>query len=260
MRRISRLSDSMWRSTCTTRCSMYKSAALGRVLENGRNVKPATLTILCTLALAGPQARGQTPATEVAPATNTPPTAIASEAPAWNFAVSVYGYLVPESRDYAQPTVTADRDWLHLEARYNYEALDTGSAWLGYNLGGGQTLAWELTPMLGGVFGDLTAIAPGYKGSLRWWKLELYSEGEYAFDTRDSSDSFFYNWSELTLAPIDGFRFGLATQRTLAYQSDRDIQRGVLAGITYKAVNFTTYVFNPDESKPTVVLVAGVNF
>jgi hypothetical protein len=29
--------------------------------------------------------------------------------------------------------------------------------------------------MLGGVFGDTTGIAPGYKGSLNWWKLELYS-------------------------------------------------------------------------------------
>ena len=37
--------------------------------------------------------------------------------------------------------------------------------------------------MIGGVFGDTTGIAPGYKGSLSWWKLELYSEGEYVFDT-----------------------------------------------------------------------------
>ena len=96
-----------------------------------------------------------------------------------------------------QPTVTFDRDWLHLEARYNYENLDTGSAWVGYNFSGGEKLAWEFTPMLGGVFGNTTGIAPGYKGSLSWWKLELYSEGEYVFDTGDSSESFFYTWSEL---------------------------------------------------------------
>jgi hypothetical protein len=77
----------------------------------------------------------------------------------------------------------ADRDWLHLEGRYNYEALDTGSAWVGYNFSGGDMLAWEITPMLGGVFGDTTGVAPGYKGSLGWWKLELYSEGEYVYDT-----------------------------------------------------------------------------
>ena len=68
--------------------------------------------------------------------------------------------------------------------------------------------------MLAGVFGDITGIAPGYKGSLSWSKLELYSEGENVFDTRSTSDSFFCNWSELTLAPAEWFRFGLVTQRT----------------------------------------------
>ena len=90
--------------------------------------------------------------------------------------------------------------------------------------------------MLGGVFGDTTGIAPGYKGSLGWWKLELYSEGEYVFDTGSSSDSFFYNWSELTLAPVEWFRFGMVTQRTRVYKTDRDIQRGLLAGFSFKNV------------------------
>ena len=114
--------------------------------------------------------------------------------------------------------------------------------------------------MLGGVFGDTTGIAPGYKGSLSWWKLELYSEGEYVFDTGNSSDSFFYNWSELTLAPVDWFRFGLVTQRTRAYKTDRDIQRGVLVGFSYKKMDFTTYVFNLDQDKPTWVFSVGVSF
>ena len=117
----------------------------------------------------------------ISAATNTPPDA---DEKAWSFSASAYTYFVPDDRDYVQPTFTADRGWLHLEARYNYEALDTGSAWVGYNFSGGEKLAWEFTPMLGGVFGDTTGIAPGYKGSLSWWKLELYSEGEYVFDTR----------------------------------------------------------------------------
>jgi len=121
-------------------------------------------------------------------------------------------------------------------------------------------LAWEFIPMIGGVFGDANGIAPGYKGSLSWWKLELYSEGEYVFDTTDSSESFAYNWSELTLAPLDWFRLGLVTQRTRAYETDRDIQRGLLVGLSYRGINLTTYVLNPDESKPTLIVAAGVSF
>jgi hypothetical protein len=193
--------------------------------------------------------------------TNTPPQKLEEQAEkSWSFSASVYGYIVPDSREYVQPTFTADRGRLHLEARYNYEDLDTGSAWVGCNFSGGEKLAWEFTPMLGGVFGNTTGIAPGYKGSLSWWKLELYSEGEYVVDTGDSSDNFFYNWSELTLSPWNWFKFGMVSQRTRLYHTDRDIQRGVLAGLMFKHFDLTAYLLNPDESKPTTVLAAVFHF
>ena len=178
----------------------------------------------------------------------------------WSFSASATTYFIPDDRNYVQPTITADRGRLHLEVRYNYEAFDTGSAWLGVNFSGGKKLAWEFTPMLGGVFGRTAGIAPGYKGSLSWWKLELYSEGEFVFDTKNSTDSFFYNWSELTLAPVEWFQFGMVTQRTRAYQSDRDIQRGVLVRFLYKKMNLTGYVLNPDRDKPPWMFSVGLDF
>jgi hypothetical protein len=178
----------------------------------------------------------------------------------WAFSVSAYSYFVPEDREYVQPTITADRGWLHLEARYNYEDLDTASTWVGYNFAGGEKLEWEFIPMLGGAFGETSGIAPGYKGSLSWWKLELYSEGEYFFDFDVHDDSFFYNWSELALAPVDWFRFGVVAQRTRVYDSDVDIQRGLLVGFSYKKIDLGTYVFNLDESRPTVVISVGLSF
>jgi hypothetical protein len=181
------------------------------------------------------------------------------EAVEWTFAAALYVYQVPDDSNYAQPTVTADRDWLHLEARYNYEDLETGSLWMGYNFGGGETVAWELTPMLGGLFGITDAIAPAYKGSFSWRRLAFYSEGEYVFDT-DSSERFFYNWSELTLAPVEWWRIGLVTQRTRVYATERDIQRGLLVGLTHKALDSAIYVFNPDDSQPIVVFSVTVGF
>ena len=178
----------------------------------------------------------------------------------WSFSGSVYVYQVQDDRNYAQPTFTADRGWLHLEGRYNYEDLETGSLWLGYNFGGGENVEWELTPLFGGVFGATDAVAPGYKGSLSWKRLALASEGEYVFDTGDTSASFFYNWSELTFAPAEWWRFGLVTQRTRAYATDRDIQRGLLAGFTYRSLDSAIYVFNPDDSKPVVVVSVTVGF
>lgn len=191
--------------------------------------------------------------------TDEPAAAKEPEDKAWSFSASAYAYLVPHEDDYLQPTVTADWTWLHLEARYNYEDRGAYSLWAGYNFSVGEKVTFEGTALLGGVFGDVSGVAPGYKATLAWKTLEFYSEGEYVFDTNASSDSFFYAWSELSWAPVEWFRFGLAGQRTKAYQTDRDIQRGVLLGFSFKHVDFNTYVFNPDES-PTVVVALGVNF
>jgi hypothetical protein len=190
----------------------------------------------------------------------TPPVTKEEDEGAWSFSASATTYIVPDFQEYVQPTFTADRGWLHLETRYNYENLETGSLWIGYNFNVGEKLALEATPMLGGVFGATTGIAPGYKFTLTYWKLELFSEGEFVFDTGDSEGSFFYNWSELSLSPVEWFRFGLVGQRTRAYQSDVDIQRGLLVGFSVRKMDFTTYVFNLDQGKPTWVFSVGVNF
>jgi hypothetical protein len=178
----------------------------------------------------------------------------------WSFSGTVYVYQVQDDRNYAQPTFTADRGWLHLEGRYNYEDLETGSLWLGYNFGGGEEVEWELTPIFGGVFGATDGLAPGYKGSLSWKRLAFASEGEYVFDTGDTSASFFYNWSEVTVAPAEWWRIGLVTQRTRAYASDREVQRGLLVGFTYRSLDSAIYVLNPDDSKPVVVVAVTVGF
>ena len=222
----------------------------------------AIRTLPAALVLCAGHALGQVTSTDV-PAQ----TAVSSPAPAngeaeraWAFSAYLYGYILPDSPDYLQPTVTADRGWLHLEARYNYEAPRTGSVWVGYNFSVGKEVTLDFIPMLGGVFGDTNGIAPGYTFTLSWWKLQLYSQGEYVIDTGSSSDSFFYTWSELTMAPAEWFRFGFVVQRTKLYQTDFDIQRGVLVGFTWKKANFTAYVFNPDASKPVFVLALGLNF
>ena len=119
-----------------------------------------------------------------------PPPAADEKAPAWEYSASLYGYFPPEDQHYAQPTVIADHDALHLEARYNYEGLKSGSAWVGWNVGAGEKLRLDATLMVGGVVGDTRGVAPGYELTLSYGRFELYSEGEYVFDTDDSARQF----------------------------------------------------------------------
>ena len=218
-------------------------------------------TILVLVVCCGSSLSAQTAASPTQVATpETPAAPESGAAREWTFSAVVSGYQVPDDRIYPQPTLTADRGWLHLEARYNYEDIDTGSAWVGYNLGGGEKVAWELTPMFGGVFGNVSAVAPGYRGSVSWRRLEFYSEGEYVFGSKDAEERFFYNWSELTVAPADWWRVGLATQRTRAYAADREIQRGLVAGFSYRNFDSAVYFFNPDDDFSVVVATVTFDF
>lgn len=178
----------------------------------------------------------------------------------WAFSVSAFGYIVPDDSDYLQPTLTADRDWFHFEARYNYEGLETGSAWLGYNFSAGEEWMLEFTPMIGGVFGETRGVAPGFKLSLDWRKLSFYAESEYMIDTGSDPENFLYTWLELTYAPCDWFRAGLVAQRTRISESGLDIDRGLLVGLSWKELDFTACLFNLGWEQPMVVLGVTVNF
>ena len=184
----------------------------------------------------------------------------ADTSPAWSASATVITYVVPDEGNYVQPTVTLDRKWLHVESRLNYEALNTASLWVGYNLEGGSAVSWELTPKVGGAFGDVAGVAPGYAGSIAWWKLDFYSEGEYLFDLTRSADSFLYNWSELALAPADWLRVGLVTERTRVRATAREVQRGPFVALTFGRFDCAAYLLEAKHVAPTVALSLGWNF
>lgn len=178
----------------------------------------------------------------------------------WSFEASVSGYVIPDDKDYLSPVLLADRDWLHLEARHNYENLDTASLWVGYNFSVGEKLVLDFTPMVGGVFGHTRGVAPGWRLGLSRGSIEFTNETEFVFDAQDSENNFLYMWSELTWAPTDWMWVGLVGQRSRVFQSELDIQRGFLLGFTIKEVDFTTYVFNWGWTDPTFVFSIGMKF
>ena len=114
--------------------------------------------------------------------------------------------------------------------------------------------------MLGGVFGDITGIAPGYVLSLSYEGIELFTQGEYFIDAARRDGNFFYTWTELSAAPVEWLRLGLVIDRTKAFGSDFDIRRGPLIGFTYRKVDFTTYWLSPGSTNSAIVFSVTVNF
>ena len=178
----------------------------------------------------------------------------------WSISATAYAYVVPDEPDFILAIVPADVRLLHLEARYNYEAQRSGSAFIGLNAPWGEKVKLVFTPMFGGVAGDLDGLIPALRLQLAWWKLDLFSESEIVFSLDDSGESFFYNWSELGILPVPWLRTGIVAQRTRVYQTPLDTQRGLFVSGTYRFLTLTLYEFNLGWTTPTWVVALGAAF
>ena len=180
--------------------------------------------------------------------------------PSWEFGITAYPTLVRGGENYTSAIAVADRGSLHLEARYNYESVDARSAFVGWTFSGGDTITWEVTPLLGGAWGSVHAFVPGVEASLGWRQFDFYIEGEYVHDNAEHSSSHWYAWSELGFRPVGWLRIGVVGQRTRAYGGDRDIQRGPFAQVTWRRVTVGGFWFNPGSSDQVVVVSIGATF
>jgi hypothetical protein len=169
--------------------------------------------------------------------------------PGWTYGATGMYYSLNDQSDFLLAVATAERGQLHIEARYNYEAIDAGSLFAGWKYSGGEKLTYDLTPIIGAVFGATQGIAPGFEASVVYGITDFYIESEYMYDINTKEDSYTYAWSELGFSPLEWLRFGLVGQRTRVYNSTRDIQQGGFAQfITPGKVTFGLYVFNPNDS------------
>jgi hypothetical protein len=184
----------------------------------------------------------------------------ATDSEPWEYSLTVDGYIIKGEDGYASPTFTADHNWVHLEARYNYEDFRTGSLWVGYNFSWGKAWQFAVTPMIGGVFGRTNGIAPGCEASLTWKKLDFSIDNEYIFDTTSKSGNFYYAWPQITYQPLNWFKFGGVAQHTKTFQTKIDVQPGFFVGFMRKKLEFTTFVFDPGTSSASVVLEVGATF
>jgi len=161
----------------------------------------------------------------------------------WEFNAAANTYFIPDDF-FILPVFIADKNKLHLEGRYNYEDRETFSGWVGYNFQGGKKLEYKITPMIGGVVGLSNGFAPGLEVTLNLKNFEFYTEGEYYIDFETSENHFMYFWTDIAYAPIDWLWVGISGQRTRLYQTELDIQRGLMLGGGVKQWEVTTYAYN----------------
>jgi hypothetical protein len=178
----------------------------------------------------------------------------------WSGNVTGYYYAMRDQPDFGVGVAALNHGPLHLEARYNYEVHDAGSLFLGWNFSGGDSVTFQITPIIGALLGDARGVVPGFEASVGWRTLDAYIEAEYVHDTKNDSDSYYYAWTELGWKPVEWLRVGIAAQRTRVVHTDRDLQRGLFAQMMVGKATLAVYAFNPDEASRYAIVALGVQF
>ena len=171
-----------------------------------------------------------------------------------------YYYAMRDQPDFGVGVAALDHGSWHLETRYNYEAHDATSAFVGWKFAGGDELTFEVTPLIGALFGSARGVIPGLEASVVHRQFDAYVEAELVHDLDEHSSSFFYAWTELAWTPVPWLRLGLVGQRTRIVDTSRDLQRGVFAQVSARNTTFGVYAFNPDADSGFVVATLGISF
>jgi hypothetical protein len=176
----------------------------------------------------------------------------------WSQSLDLNFYLY-NNDFFTVPVYEIDKDHLHLEAHYNYEARNTFSAWYGYNFKGGKDFSYLITPMAGIVFGEVNGLAPGLELTFTYKKFLFVSDSEYVFDLEQQADDYFYVWSELSYLPNDWLELGISYQRTRLRDEKIEFQGGAFIGGNYKWFQLTGYVYFGQDD-PFGLLTLTINY
>ena len=152
---------------------------------------------------------------------------------------------------------TSANNW-YGEARYNFDELNTFSLYAGKKFSGAGLLSWEATPLIGGLMGQMTGGSVGMNFGADYRKLFFASQSQYSFSIENSTDKFFYNWSELGYNATSWLYAGIAVQQTNIYKTIGKLEPGCMVGFSIKNWTIPMYAFNASGDERYFVL--GVNW
>jgi hypothetical protein len=180
----------------------------------------------------------------------------------WSFDASGFVFVPQDDDASVSPIFAGDRGPLHLEARYNYEDLETASAFIGrtFEFEDGDVTG-SVVPVFGVVVGNTAGIAPGVNFELYWNRFTFTTESELVIELPDSDESFLYSWTEATFAPVRGLQLGVAIQRAKLEEIGLEVRRGPMLTLSRARGWLGLYWFDPDSpDDETFVLGAGFSF
>jgi hypothetical protein len=146
---------------------------------------------------------------------------------------------------------------VYTELRYNYEAVNAASLYLGKSFTKEGTIKYTLTPMLGLVMGSYNGGSLALNMELEHKKTFVSMQTQYTVSSDDVKDNFFFNWTEIGYQPLKWLYAGVSTQQTVQYGGDVQSEYGILTGFVIKKFTIPVYVFNPLNKNRNFII--GIN-
>ena len=180
----------------------------------------------------------------------------------WSGAVTGYYYAMRDEPDFGVGVASLDRGRLHLEARYNYEARNATSIFAGWKFAGGDTVKFEVTPIVGGLFGAARARRARSGGECRLARSSTSTSRPNTCATSTSSER------KLRLL-VDRARLEAASSgcESVSSVSAREPSTPAAtssaassAQLTIGQATFGVYCFNPDFGSRYVIVSLGAQF
>ena len=179
--------------------------------------------------------------------------------PSWSGGVEAYQYFLGAD-SYLVLIAGADHRALHLEERFQYEALRTASTWLGWTRTFGKRPRFDVVPMAGVLLGDATGGAVGFEATISWTAFQLYDEAEYVFFARGGEANLLYNWFTGAWHATPWLDLGLSVQRTRTVGTSLVVDRGAFAAMSRGAVTLTVYGFGLVTGSSFAILALGIEY
>jgi hypothetical protein len=149
---------------------------------------------------------------------------------------------------------------IYFEARYNYEDTRTFSLYSGFPLVYDNNAEIEFVPLVGAVAGQVNGISPGFNLNASYKGFNLFTQLQYTFDLWDKANSFFLDWSTISIDLTGQFAAGAGLQVYKPVNETAEILFGPM--LRFRFGNFSTEVilYNLWDDLPKIALGISYSF
>jgi hypothetical protein len=148
-----------------------------------------------------------------------------------SLAFSLSGNIDPHAPFSLTPVVSVYLNHFTAEARYNYEALQTFSAAVGYRFFDFDDFWYQVNPTVGFSVGEFDAFSPALTVAGGYGSFTLMASTQYSFAFEPSASNEFFIWGDFFYDFSYLFYGGINVQHTDFFSTPSKLDAGLIAGI-----------------------------